>query len=77
MDQFIVLEVTRNAQGKLAVYPSAKETENAARGKYHDILSKAATSNSPLHGAALLNWDLFELEHEYYVHEPEPETPTE
>ena len=62
MQNFIVLEFTRNASGNIAVYPSAQ---------------------SPVHGAALLNWDGFELAHEYYEHtpeptpEPEPEEPTE
>ena len=71
MQNFIVLEITRNAAGNIAVYPSAKETEQAARGKYHEILSRAAGSASPIHGAALLNWDGFEICHEYYEHEPE------
>ena len=62
---------------------TAKETEESARGKYHEILSRAAGSQSPVHGAALLNWDGFELAHEYYEHTPEPtpepeaEQPTE
>lgn len=77
MQQFIVLEFTRNDQGNIAVYPSAKETEEAARGKYHEILSRAAGSQSPVHGAALLNWDGFELAHEYYEHTPAPEQATE
>ena len=76
MDNFIVLEVTRNAQGKIAVYPSAKETEASARSKYHEILTRAPQSNSPVHAAVLLNWDGYELEHEFYVHEPEPEEPS-
>lgn len=73
MQNFIVLEITRNQAGNIAVYPAAKETEQSARGKYHEILSRAAGSNSPVHGAVLLNWDGYELEHEYYVHETEPE----
>ena len=72
MQNFIVLEFTRNAQGNIAVYPSAKETEEAAKAKYHEILTRAPLSNSPVHGAALLNWDGFELAHEYYEHTPEP-----
>lgn len=71
--QFIVLEITRNASGSIAVYPSAKETENSARGKYHEILNRAATSNSPIHGAVLLNWDGFELDYEHFEHPAEPE----
>jgi hypothetical protein len=83
MQNFIVLEFTRNAAGNIAVYPSAKETEEAAKAKYHEILTRAPLSNSPVHGAALLNWDGYELEYEYYEHTPEPtpepeaEQPTE
>lgn len=73
MQNFIVLEITRNAQGNIAVYPSAKETEQSAKGKYHEILSRAAGSVSPVHGAVLLNWDGFQLAYEYYVHESVPE----
>ena len=73
MQNFIVLEFTRNAQGNFAVYPFAKETRNAADKKYYDILSNAADSNSPLHGAVLLNWDGSELEHKCYEHTPAPE----
>jgi hypothetical protein len=79
--QFIIIEFTRNASGNIAVYPSAKETEEAAKAKYHEILTRAPLSNSPVHGAALLNWDGYELAHEYYEHTPEPtpepEEPTE
>lgn len=77
MQNFIVLQVTRNAQGNIAVYPSAKEQEDSAYAKYYDILSKASTSQSPVHGAALLNYDLFEIEHKCFFHEPEPPEPPE
>lgn len=70
--KFIVLEVTRNAQGNLAVYPSAKEQEESAYSKYYEILSRAASSNSPVHGGVLLTFDLAKLESKCFVHEPEP-----
>lgn len=73
MQNFIILEFTRNASGNIAVYPSAKETRNAADKKYYEILQRATDSNSPIHGAAILNWDGYELEHKYYEHTPEPE----
>ena len=73
MQNFIVLEVTRNASGNIAVYPSAKEAEDSAYGKYYDILKTAATSNSPVHGAVLLTADLFVLETKCFKHAPEPE----
>ena len=71
--KFIVLEVTRNAQGNLAVYPSAKEQEESASSKYYEILSPAASSNSPVHGGVLMTFDLAKLESKCFVHEPEPE----
>ena len=48
MQNFIVLEFTRNAAGNLAVYPSAREERNAADKKYYDILKTASDSNSPV-----------------------------
>lgn len=84
MQNFIVLEITRNAQGNIAVYPSAKEQQSSAEKKYYEILERAADSNSPVHGAMLLTYDLFEIEHKVYKHEepepeptPAPEQPTE
>lgn len=73
MQNFIVLEVTRNDAGNIAVYPSAKETQVAAEKKYYDILERAADSASPIHGALLMTADLFELEHKVYKHEPAPQ----
>lgn len=84
--QFIVLEITRNAQGNIAVYPSAKELQSSAEKKYYEILERAVDSNSPVHGAVLMSYDGFEIDHKTYFHEPtppepeptpEPEEPTE
>ena len=79
MQSFIVLEITRNAAGSIAVYPSAKESQNAAYSKYHEILTRAATSNSPVHAATLLAYDGEKIEHQAFFHdtpapEPEPES---
>ena len=75
MQKYIVLEITRNAEGNIGVYPSAKETENAAWKKYHQILSNAADSTAPWHGAMILDVDgFFILDHKAYPHPvPEPE----
>ena len=76
MQNSIVLEITRNASGSIAVYPSAKESQDAAYGKYHEILARAAVSASPAHAATLLGVDGKELEHQAFFHEapaPEPE----
>lgn len=73
MENFIVLEFTRNDQGRIGVTAYAKETRNSADKKYYQILTTAADSNSPVHGAAILNWDGFELDYKYYEHPTEPE----
>lgn len=77
MQNYIVLEITRNAAGNIAVYPSAKETEEAAWGKYYEILNRASGSQSPVHSAALLTVEGFKVENKSFKHEPEPApTPT-
>lgn len=73
MQNYIVLEITRNAQGNIAVTPSAKESENAAWKKYHQILTNAADSQVPLHGAVIMGADGFFIERKTYIHEPTPE----
>ena len=73
MQKFIVLEFTRNASGNIAVYPSAKELEDSAYAKYYEILSRASSSQSPVHGAALMTFEGFMLESKCFKHEPEPE----
>ena len=73
MQNFIVIEFTRNAAGNIAAYPSAKEQEDSAYGKYYEILNRAATSNSPVHGAVLMTYEGFQLESKCFKHEPEPE----
>ena len=76
MQNFIVLEITRNAEGNIAVYPSAKESESAAWKKYYQILETAVESQAPLHSAVIMGADGFVIERKSYEHpipEPEPE----
>ena len=76
MQNYIVLEITRNAQGNIGVYPSAKETEEAAWKKYYQVLQTAVDSASPLHAAVIMGADGFVIERKVYFHplpEPEPE----
>ena len=90
MQNYIVLEITRNAQGNIAVYPSAKEFEESALEKYYDVLKTAVKSQSPIHAGVLMGADGFVIEQKTYKHpipepepqpepepEPEPEEPTE
>ena len=68
MQNFIVLEITRNSQGNIAVYPSAKETEEAAWKKYYQILTTASDSQAPLHSAVIMGADGFLIEKKTFVH---------
>ena len=80
MQNYIVLEITRNVQGSIGVYPSAKETEEAAWKKYYQILTNAVDSQSPLHGAVIMGADGFVIERKTFMHpipEPEPEPESE
>lgn len=82
MQNYIVLEITRNASGNIAVTPSAKEFEESAWKKYYQILTTAVESQAPLHGAVIMGADGFVIERKMYVHpipepEPEPEEPEE
>lgn len=77
MQNYIVLEITRNAQGNIAVYPSAKETESAAWKKYFQVLENAVDSQSPLHAGVIMGADGFVIEQKAYTHEPAPEPAAE
>lgn len=70
---YIILEITRNAQGNVAVYPTARESEEAAYAKYYNILNGAASTQNPEHGAVLLTHDGFFIESKCFKHEPQPE----
>lgn len=71
---YIVLEITRNSQGNIAVTPSAKETEAAAWKKYYQILETATESAAPLHSAVLMGANGFVIERKTFEHEaPAPE----
>lgn len=77
MQNYIVLEITRNSAGNIAVNPSAKESESAARKKYYQILETATESAAPVHGAVLMNYDGFVLQRETFLHESQPESQPE
>lgn len=76
MQNYLIVEFTQNASGNIGAYPSAKESEEAAYGKYYDILSRAAGSASPIHGAILMTAEGIPLEHRCFKHVPAP-APTE
>lgn len=75
--KFIVMQCWIDAEGKIGTPVQNFDSEDEAWSRYHGILSQAAKSSYPKHGAIIMNEDLFELEHKVFVHdiqpEPEPE----
>ena len=73
MQNYIVLEITQNAQGNIAVSPSAKELESSAYKKYYEILGRAAESSNPIHAAVMMSAEGFKIEQKCFKHAPAPE----
>ena len=74
--KFIVMQCWIDSEGNLGTPVQNFNNEADAWSRYHGILSQAAKSNYPQHGAIIMNANLMELEHKVYVHDtpgPEPE----
>lgn len=69
---FIVMEI--QTSDKVATIVNAYEDRNTAEQKYHQILSAAAVSQVPKHGAVMLTDEGVRLKGECYIHEEEGET---
>lgn len=63
---YYVIEVQTSTTG--AVIPFAFDNRQDAEAKYHSLLSVAATSSVPKHGAILFDDNLFNLKQEVYTH---------
>ena len=63
---FVVIELQTAAT--ISVLPFAFEDKNQAEAKYHQLLSVAATSSVPKHGAVMLTGDGLFLKSECYEH---------
>ena len=78
--KFIVMQVWLDANGTLGTPVQNFDNEEDAWSRYHGILSQAAKSQYPMHGAIIMTQDLFKLEDpKIFTHnvppapEPEPE----
>ena len=71
--KFIVMQCWIDAEGKIGTPVQNFDTKDEAWSRYHGILSQAAKSSYPKHGAIIMNEDLFELEHKVFIHEVQPE----
>lgn len=63
---YYVIEVQTGNTG--AVVPFVFDNKEDAEAKYHALLSVAAKSDVPKHGAILFNDDLFVSKQEVYCH---------
>lgn len=71
--KFIVMQCWIDTEGKIGTPVQNFDNEDEAWSRYHGILSQAAKSSYPKHGAIIMNEDLFELEHKVFVHDAQPE----
>ena len=69
---YIVIEI--QTSDTVATIVNAYEDRNTAEQKYHQILSAAAVSEVPKHGAVMLTDEGVRLKGECYIHEEEGET---
>lgn len=69
---YIVMEI--QTSDKIATIVNPYEDRNTAEQKYHQILSAAAVSEVPKHGAVMLTDEGVRLKGECYIHEEEGET---
>lgn len=68
---FIVIEI--QTSDTVATIVNSYADRNTAEQKYHMILSAAAVSTVPKHGAVMLTDEGVRLKGECYIHEQEPE----
>ena len=68
---YIVIEIQKNASGKVSTIVTQHADRLAAEGKYHTILASAATSSVAQHGAVLLTDAGQEICHQCYTHAEE------
>lgn len=72
MYQYYVVEIQKNAQGEYGhlIHYAYDEDQDKARlkgeSKYHEVLSAAATSDMPEHGAILISSDCVPIENKCY-----------
>lgn len=68
---FIVIELQTDASGHIAHIATDHDTKADAESKYHQILSVAALSNVPIHGAVILTPEGVAQKSQCYKHDSE------
>lgn len=64
--KYIVVEIQKMTDGNIAVLTNNFDSLREAESKYHNILTYAAVSTLPMHGATLLREDGISLMHKAY-----------
>ena len=68
---FIVIELQTQATGEVGTLVTSHEKRDEAESKFHQILTYAATSALPVHGAVMLDETGMSLRQEAYNHSSE------
>lgn len=74
---FVVIELQTNADGTLGNFVWSFQSEAEAMSKYHAVLSAAAVSSLPVHGAVVLRNDGLQLAGQAYKHGEEVDVEVE
>ena len=78
--KYIVIEIQKQTDGKIAPLVTEHDTLNEALSKYHTVLGFAAVSNLPKHSCCVIDEGGYYVRNECFEHEqekPENEEVTE
>lgn len=78
MESYLVVETQASLEGKVTQICKAYDSEGKdnraeAEAAWHTILSVAAKSSVPYHGATILDYKGAPVMYDHYEHLPEPE----
>lgn len=65
---YIVIELQKNTDGHVYNIVTEHPTKDEAESKYHTVLSAAAISKMPTHGAILVSEECFTVASKCYKH---------
>lgn len=66
---YIVIELQKNAEGKVSNIVTEHDTLAVAESKYHSILAAAAVSEIPVHSAMIVSEEAFPVKNQCYKHQ--------
>lgn len=69
--KYAVIELQKDADGKLATLTTTHDTINEAYQKFHQVLAYAAVSTLPLHACTMLDEKGMYIDAGRFIHEQE------